>query len=344
MSVQVHIVSRGARTPIGLRSPTSAAAFRAGINRVRELSHLRDRAGHPMFAALDGVLPRDVFGPERLSTIAKTALHEACELLEPGRARLPVPLLLALPEPRPGLTRVELEQVAQGLRGATASVEVTEVVTIAEGHAAGFVALARAVDEIRRGRDVCLVGGVDGYYHPATLEWLDASLRLSGGDARSAFVPGEGAGFVMLMSSAAARSLGLRSLACVPAVSVGFEPKPSEGPTPCIGEGLTDTIRRVLEQLPASERTIDDIVCDINGERHRAEEWGFVGLRLGQWLGDPTAYRSPADGWGDMGAASCPLFGCLAIEAAERGYAKGSRTLTWASSDGGRRGAAVLAR
>lgn len=84
------------------------------------------------------------------------------------------------------------------------------------------------------------------------------------------------------------------------------------------------------------------MICDINGERYRGEEWGFVCLRLSQYFDDPTAYDSPADCWGDMGAASGPLFIMLACQAIARGYAKGPRALLWTSSEGGLRGAAVI--
>ena len=43
-----------------------------------------------------------------------------------------------------------------------------------------------------------------------------------------------------------------------------------------------------------------------------------------------------------MGAASGPLFAMLACQAFARGYSNGPRTMLWASSEGGRRGAAVL--
>jgi 3-oxoacyl-[acyl-carrier-protein] synthase-1 len=51
---------------------------------------------------------------------------------------------------------------------------------------------------------------------------------------------------------------------------------------------------------------------------------------------------TPADCWGDIGAASGPLFANLAVAAGLRGYAKGPRTLIWASSERGDRAAAVV--
>lgn len=342
MSDPLYVVSHGARTPLGTRAAPSAAALRAGISRIKELPQLRDRQGNPMYVSLDGLLPIETMGASRLTAIAQSALHEACELPSDRHARLQVPLLLALPEPRPGVTRSRLDVVAQELRGTAASVDITRVEVFAEGHAAGFMALARAAQLIEQGLPACLVGGVDSYYDPDTLDWLDADKRLAGGDARSAFIAGEGAAFVMVMSPAAAKSLQLLPLAQLLAVAIGQEHKPIDGPIPRVGEGLTQTIRAAIEALPADIQHIDAVICDINGERHRGEEWGFVCLRLGQYFRDPTRYRSPADTWGDMGAASCPLFVSLVIEAAARGYAKGERTLLWSGSDGGRRGAAVL--
>jgi 3-oxoacyl-[acyl-carrier-protein] synthase I len=63
---------------------------------------------------------------------------------------------------------------------------------------------------------------------------------------------------------------------------------------------------------------------------------------LGEYFDDPTAYLSPAECWGDVGAASGPLFAMLACQAVMRSYAKGPRTLLWTSSEGGQRAVALL--
>ena len=55
-----------------------------------------------------------------------------------------------------------------------------------------------------------------------------------------------------------------------------------------------------------------------------------------------AAFEAPADCWGDVGAASGPLYVSLVAAAEERGYAKGPLSLIWASSEGGRRAAAIL--
>lgn len=48
------------------------------------------------------------------------------------------------------------------------------------------------------------------------------------------------------------------------------------------------------------------------------------------------------DAWGDVGAASGPLFVVLAVASGQRGYAHGRHVLAWASSDGGTRAALTL--
>jgi len=144
------------------------------------------------------------------------------------------------------------------------------------------------------------------------------------------------------MAEKARKRLGLSALARVLAVAIGRETKLIKTPGICLGEGLTATVQDVMSGLHLPSETINAVICDINGERYRGEEWGFVCLQLSQYFDDPTAYLSPADCWGDMGAASGPLFAMLACQAAARGYANGPRTLLWASSEGGLRGAAVL--
>jgi 3-oxoacyl-[acyl-carrier-protein] synthase-1 len=136
--------------------------------------------------------------------------------------------------------------------------------------------------------------------------------------------------------------LGLASLARVQNIAIGREANLIKSSDLCFGVGLTNVVESVVAGLPTAGATIDAVICDINGERYRGEEWGFVCVRLSQYFDDPTGYDSPAACWGDMGAASAPLFAMLACRAAARGYAKGPRTLVWAGSEGGLRGAAVL--
>jgi 3-oxoacyl-[acyl-carrier-protein] synthase-1 len=174
------------------------------------------------------------------------------------------------------------------------------------------------------------------------MEWLDENRQLAGAVSRSGFVPGEGAGFCLLMSERGRKRLGFETLARIRAAAHGKETKLIKTSDICVGEGLTETIRNAVGDLTPPDETISDIICDINGERYRGEEWGFVCLRLPEYFDNPTAYLAPSEYWGDVGAASGPLFVMLACQAASRSYAKGPFTLLWTSSEKGLRAAAVL--
>jgi 3-oxoacyl-[acyl-carrier-protein] synthase I len=345
IATSVNIVATGARTPLGQQAAPSAAAMRAGISAMREHPFMIDRAGDPMPGALDHWLDPVMMGPDRLLALAETALCEACTPLSAASApRLRLPVYLGLPELRPGFTKQDAEAVQSGLaRFDGLPIEILEVNVSTEGHAAGLLALATATEQIQTGvLEACLVGGVDSYFHPDTMEWLDENRQLAGAVSRSGFVPGEGAGFCLLMSERAHTGMGLGSLARLLTVAIGRESNLIKTSDICLGAGLTAVVQSVVGSLSSTSETINAVICDINGERYRGEEWGFVCLRLSQYFVDPTAYDSPADCWGDMGAASAPLFAMLACQASARGYSKGPRTLLWAGSEGGLRGAAVI--
>jgi 3-oxoacyl-[acyl-carrier-protein] synthase-1 len=330
MPARVSIIAAGARTPVGLYSASAAAAVRAGISRLAEHPFMIDQAGDPMPAAMDSRLDPALFGAQRFIELAKSALEEVTA------SRISAPLYLGLPETRPGFTEQDAHAISSAM-------PCSEVNLIVEGHAAGLAAFQAATIRIQNSEvEACLVGGIESYFHPDTMEWLDANRQLTGSVSRSGFIPGEGAGFCLLMSESAAYRRGLRPLAFVSSASSGRETKLIKTADICLGESLTSVIKETTSHLELPHDAVSDIFCDINGERYRGEEWGFVCLRLPLQMADPTGYISPAEWWGDMGAASGPLFAILACQALARGYAKGPRALLWASSEGGLRSAVLL--
>jgi len=344
MIEHVHIVATGARTPLGLRAAPSASAYRAGISAVREHPFMIDQSGDPMPGALDSRLDPELTGPERFLALAESALREACAPVAGASSLRSVPLFVGLPEIRPGFTAADAEAIRKGLTQCDGlSFGFSEAQISTQGHAAGLAALAAASERMEQGEfEVCLVGGVDSYFQPDTMEWLDENRQLAGAISRSSFVPGEGAGFCLLMTERACRRLNLGSLARVLSAAIGQETQLIKTQDLCLGAGLTAVVSRAVADLAERRETISAVICDINGERYRGEEWGFVCLRLSEHFDDPTAYWSPADCWGDVGAASGPLFAMLACEAASRGYATGPLAMLWASSENGLRAAAVI--
>lgn len=341
-----QIAAVGARTPVGLHAASAAAAVRAGISGLREHPYMVDCAGLPMPCALDAHIDPALIGPERFLLLAEGALREACEpLYDIGPEPLTMPVFLGLPELRPGFSERDALEIRSGLsRFEGLPIRLSPVIAFIEGHAAGLSALAAAIRQMKQGEfEMCLVGGVESYLHADTMEWLDQNRQLSGTVSRSGFIPGEAAGFCLMVTDRCRQRLGLNKLATVQACALGREVKLIKTADMCLGEGLSATVRGALDEVIVPGERINDIYCDINGERYRGEEWGFVCLRHANCFDDPLDYQSPASSWGDVGAASGPLFMMLACRAAARGYAKGPRCMLWASSEGGLRSAAVLA-
>ena len=322
MPSSIHIAGVGARTPVGLQAAPAAAAVRAGIAGLRAHPYMVDCVGQPMPCALDAQIDPAIVGPERFVLLAAAALREACEPLdEIGQRQLALPLFLALPEVRPGFSEKDAAAIRSGLsRLDGLPITLSTVTSFTEGHAAGLAALAAAVGQLEQGWfEMCLVGGVESYFHADTMEWLDENRQLAGTISRSGFIPGEAAGFCLLMTERSRHKLGLHGLAAVQACAVGRESKLIKTTDMCLGEGLSATVGDALRATVAHGERINDIYGDINGERYRGEEWGFVCLRQSNHFDDPLDYHAPANSWGDVGAASAPLFMMLACQAAARG-------------------------
>lgn len=344
MSVHANIavLAAGGRTPLGFDLPASAAAVRAGISGIGDHPYMIDRYGLPMKVTRDIGLDIAATGPDRAIPLAVSAATEALRGLAPRSAR--IDLLLSTGEARPGQSPGFPDAVLNALTDELgARFEVTGGV-IAGGHAGGLTALHHAARALAENRaELCLVGGVDSYLQPETLEWLDAREQLHSEGNIYGFCPGEGAGFCLLARTGTAARLGLRPRLMCRATAIGTEPNPIQTETVCLGEGLGGVLAELRDTRPEGARPVDAITCDMNGERYRANEYGFAVLKSSGLCRDAADVLTPADCWGDLGTATGPLAIGLAVEAQLRGHAKGPTTLVWASSEGGARAAALLA-
>jgi 3-oxoacyl-[acyl-carrier-protein] synthase-1 len=320
------IIGRGARTPLGPDCRSSAAAVRAGLSAIADHPFMIDRFGQPMKVTRDPGLDQDWRCLRRVSALAAAAAQEALAGYRPTRG---LTVMLNLGEPRPGLPADSSAEVATHLRTA---LELDAPIHHAmEGHAGGIAAMEAADRLLDSGRAAAvLVGGAESHLDADTLEWLDSEERLHSENNIYGFCPGEGAAFILLAKQ------GEDAAMEIAATGLGREANLLGTENICLGEGLGAAFA-ALSDGPA-----DRIICDMNGERYRGNEYGFAALRAHTLFQDAADFEAPADCWGDVGAASAPLFACLGLEAELRGYAKGPRTLIWASSAKGLRGAALL--
>ena len=329
-----HIVAIGARTSLGRSSESSAAAVRAGISRVTEHPFLVDTRGEPVRTAFDRELDPEQPLVERMCALAVDALEQVSVPVGLG----PVPVLLALPEARPGFSDDDASRVERHLAGLPSNKR--RVTTVGRGHA-GVLQALQLMSTALTEDGAYLVGGVDSYCHMETLAWLSEHRQLMQSDARSSFFPGEGAWFALVMRESLRRQLRLPSLAVVRGCATATEAALIKTDTDNLGHGLCEAVRTCYRGVGG---VIDDVFSDINGERYRAEEWGLTVLRTAPLFRDPSAYVAPAAQWGDLGAATGIALAGLAVESWRRGYASGPLAMVVAGSEGGLRGAAILER
>jgi 3-oxoacyl-[acyl-carrier-protein] synthase-1 len=323
----ICIVGMGACTPIGLDAPSSAASVRAGITRIAEHPYMIDKIGELMVVSMASFISDDITGSERFQQLAASAEQEALAVISKLK-KSDIPCIVGLPSKRPGLP----DDVAQKYPKA-----------ISCGHSAGLMAVQEGCQIISKGiAEFCLVGGVDSYMEPETLEWLDYGEQLHSDENIYGFIPGEAAGFALLASQNVAQKYGLKILGRIQSIATEHESNLIKTDTVCIGEGLTKAFRNVFKSLDYPAQKIDQTICDMNGERYRADEYGFTLVRTSEYFVNASDFQTPSDCWGDIGAASGLLFINLAISAWQRGYAKGSNVLIWTSSEGGERSALLL--
>jgi 3-oxoacyl-[acyl-carrier-protein] synthase I len=348
-SGDIVVVGIGMMTAVGLSAPETAASARSGLMRFSE-TPIMDRRFEPFTLAEvpDEGLPELADGLEavgltsreaRMLRLAALPLLECVAVLPKGES--PPPLLLALPETR---TTRELNGVRfLGWLGeqAMGGFDPRRSDAAGRGRAGGVAAIGAASALLASGQATYAVaGGVDTYRDVYVLGTLDMERRVKSAANLDGFIPGEGAGFVLLTTRATAERAGLQPIAALSPVAVGVEPGHLYSDEPYRGDGLANT----LQQLFASDGTspVGAVYSSMNGESHWAKEWGVAFLRNKASFDPEHGIYHPADCYGDLGAAAGPMMVGLAALGVREGY-RASQSLVYGSSDCGGR-AAVLVR
>lgn len=340
----LEIVAVGARTPIGLNAFSSAASLRARISNYREFPFIT-RSGNPIVTAADACLQPELEGCERLLPMLDSVLEEIQAQIANALAKQPrIIVFLALPDAREGFSEQDTWRVLDALRSMLKHRGLNPLCCelIGRGHAGVIAAVEQTLHEKQWGTETLfLVLGADTYHHSDTLIWLEEERRFAQTGARNGFTPGEGACALVLCSPGLRNHLGLRTLALVKGAKTAREKRLRDSDTGSFGEGMCEAIMGATHGLTPPDQAIDLLYTDINGERYRSEEWGFVALKTpGLWK--TLVYEAPSDCVGDIGAAFGAFAGILAVQSYRRGYARGPKAMVLAGSDSGLRGAMVL--
>ncbi|MGB1013587.1 MAG: beta-ketoacyl synthase N-terminal-like domain-containing protein [Nannocystaceae bacterium] len=340
MGAPYQLLHWGAQTPLGRSPASSSAAFWTGMARMEEHPIFVDQTGEPAVTCRAPWLGGEVFGAQRFERLLLPAIEQALSSAsyEAGPATR-LGIFLALPEHRPGRPKDLEARLSAALdKSLTFRGRIVGHQLLALGHAGGFEALHQALEALVAGKlDMALVGGVDSYDEPETLEWLEAADQLHGFDNPWGFVPGEASACVVI-----SKANGVGAVTELLAVATTTENKLIKSGEVCVGRGLSEAWGGALRCLPDTSK-VDMVLCDLNGEPYRSDEYGFTSTRFSGCIESASDFESCADRWGDVGAASGALLMMVAAHRRQPRSIEGfCRYLISVSSEGGTRGAALL--
>jgi len=203
-------------------------------------------------------------------------------------------------------------------------------------------ALADALTLLRERRlNACIIGGVDSYLEPELLRTLHQLRILKVPDQPVGIMPGEAAAFILLERYEHAVRRGAAVEALIGAPGLGTEDSHRFSGKPPHGQALHEAIHQTLQRHHEPTDTIGWLMGSLNGDTWKAREWGHVLTRLPQELTSARIW-SPAESFGELGAATAAVSVCNAVRAFQRGYAKTRHILVWASNEDGGKGALIV--
>ena len=338
---QAVIINTGMMTSVGLTANETVASVSADIMQFLE-SAIVDRTFDPIKLALvpDDALP-DLLeltnAPARHKRMLKLATMPLLECVEPVLGKdVSLPLCLALPSVE-AVTPIDGTQFLMDLLVQSEecfSLDGSRYFT--SGRAGGLSSIALAAQQVNSGAaEFAIAGGVDSYLSLPLLAALDAEARIKSRSNLDGFIPGEGAGFVLVASRAAAETHNLEIMATISRVVEGREVGHLYTDKPYLGEGLAGVITDLLQDRD-EQTLISRIFSSMNGERYWGKEWGVAYLRNQQAFLPEHSLVHPADCFGDIGAAAGSILPGLAARS-------DGPSIVYCSSDRGQRSALIVA-
>lgn len=331
-SGEALVMGVGSRGVVGLSSLQLAMCVRARKLEPRSLEHLSDKNGHAIGMCLVPGLPLSVSGYMRLLGLAIPAAIEAAGRFVAKNEIAKLPAVIALPErDRPGDDRrLDGKFIADLAERTGLPIDRERSTVVRSGHAAGAFALEAALARLHEADcEAVLVGGVESYYHPDVLRWLDDNYRLHSAESFDGFIPSEGAAFAVLARE------GSDARARVRRVLTGMELTAVAEDAVNAADVATSQLAEVLARGP-----LRWVISDLNGERHRAREWSLLQVRH-RLTADQVEHDRLVEAMGDVGAASGALYLNIACEFWRARCAPAERVAIVLASEGAERGVIV---
>jgi 3-oxoacyl-[acyl-carrier-protein] synthase-1 len=275
-------------------------------------------------------------GLARLASMAALAIEE-CLSGVPREQWRHIPLILCVAErERPGRTaglEGELLATIQQELGAGFS---ERSILVPHGRASLGTALISARNLfVASGCSHVLIAATDSLLTGPTLASYDAAARLLNSTNPNGFLPGEGAGAVLLTSHGGERRLYFDG------VGLGVETARVDLELPLRADGLTQAIQDALQDAGCELDELDFRITDTSGEQYYFKEAALALARCLRRRKEQFDLWHPGDCIGETGALA-GVAGLVVAEAAcRKRYAPGPNLLLHLSSDAGQRAASI---
>ena len=335
MNPHIAILRTGLVVSVGLSAPAACAAIRAGTTNPTE-SRILDSSGEWIMAQ-QVPLEQPWRGTTRLAQMAVMAIVE-CLADIPSADRATIPLLLCVAEnDRPGrLERLDDELFAAVRRSSGIGLSAESRV-ISYGRVGVGIALLHARRLIAEKRaPAALIVASDTMLNWQTLKAYDREQRVLTATNSNGFIPGEGAGALLVGSDGAEGQLQC--------IGLGFatEQASINSGEPLRAEGLTQAIRNALQDAGCEMHDLDLRIADLSGEQYYFKEAALAVARTLRVRKEEFDIWHPAQCIGETGAVAGLATLTVAEAACRKGYAPGSNILCHAANDSGQRVAVIL--
>lgn len=331
------VLSTGIVSSVGLTAAATCAAVRAKLSNP-SLTAFIDRAGKPIMAH-QVQLDQPWRGVAKLAQMAAMAMDEALAGVPIG-SRSQIALLLCVAErERPGRIDGLDSALFDELQGLASVQFAASSRIVSKGRVGVVSALSQACALIEQGdAQHVLVVGVDSLLTWGTLECLVEKNRLLTEDNSNGFMPGEGAGAILIGRPQPA----VPGLTCL-GLGFGVESATVDSEAPLRADGLAAAIKAALNEAGCH---IDDVACrvtDLAGEQYYFKEATLALSRTLRQRRENLELWHPAESVGEVGAASGAMCVAVAHAAAAKRYlpSGGGTVLLHFSNDQGDRAAMV---